>query len=218
MPFKSAIDGNYPGRKQEIRAGSYVTVGPSPRLDALTSFTVQVFAWPTTPLGGTQALLSKWAAASHSGFALIIDEQGCAALWIGDGRGARQWCPSARPMLPRRWYRLGAAYDADTKRMRVFQHPLAPVPGLQDGAEVERVVEVAPAGRGAPLLMAALGGAPGAAPTSFYNGKLDSPRLANRALDAAECAAIAGAIAPPLTDAIVANWDLFARHGHAERR
>jgi N,N-dimethylformamidase len=207
VEFNTAIDGTYQGRKQEIHAGSYVIVSSSPQLDALTSFTVQVFAWPTTPLNGKQALLSRWHMESQSGFALIIDEQGCTALQIGDGQGRTTFVSSKCPMLPRRWYRVGAAYDAATRTLRLFQEPLLQVPGIQDAAEVEQVADIDAKGNGAPLLMAALGAAKGGAPTCFYNGKLDSPRIAKRALSAADCAAIAGALPPALADAIVGSWD-----------
>ena len=46
-PVKTDIDGSYPGRKQEILAGSYVVVPESPHLADLGSFTVQAMIWPT---------------------------------------------------------------------------------------------------------------------------------------------------------------------------
>ena len=67
------VNGRYKGRKQKIYAGSYAIVPSSAPLETLESFTVQVMVWPSTPLKGVQALVSKWSARKKSGFALVID-------------------------------------------------------------------------------------------------------------------------------------------------
>ena len=51
----SPVSGKHPGRKQTIYAGSYVLVPDDPRLQ-VSSLTVQVFIFPTTPDKGIQAL------------------------------------------------------------------------------------------------------------------------------------------------------------------
>ena len=43
-PFKTDIDGSYPGRKQEILAGSFVVIPDSPLFASLGSFTVQAMS------------------------------------------------------------------------------------------------------------------------------------------------------------------------------
>ncbi len=134
----SAINGDYQGRKQHIHAGSYVTVPDSRALRGLESFTVQAFIWPTTPTKGKQALVSKWSAADKSGFALVIDETGSVALEIGDGGGAVARVSVGKELQLRRWYRVGAAYDAAAGVVRVFQIPLLAVPDIADGAATNR--------------------------------------------------------------------------------
>jgi N,N-dimethylformamidase len=208
--FASSIAGVYQGRRQNIAAGSYVSVPINQKLVNLISFTVQVFIWPTTPGQGRQALVGNWDGASASGFALIIDEQGGIALQIGDGKGGISVVATACRMLARRWYRVGAAYDAQTGMLRVFQHPLQPVPGIADGGVVERRIEGASAGNAAPLTMAPLTMAAMRERhglTGFYNGKLDSPRLAKAALSEPECAAISGDIPPELLSVMLGAWD-----------
>lgn len=207
MRFATAIDGVYQGRKQSIQAGSYVTVPRTRQLDELTSFTAQVFVWPTTPAKGKQALVAKWDGASASGFALIIDEQGAVALQMGDGRGGITIVSTERQMLARRWYRVGAAYDGVTGALRVFQHPLLPVPGIADAAIVGRTLLPAVAGNASPLLFAAMSGPESAKLTCFYNGKLDSPRLAKVSLGEDACAAISGEIPPNLAGVMLGIWD-----------
>src|SRR3569833_1031071 len=68
----ASFSGDYKGRKQHIHAGSCVKVPDSRPLRLLESFTVQTFVWPTTPLKGKQAVVSKWSNEDKSGFALII--------------------------------------------------------------------------------------------------------------------------------------------------
>ena len=204
--FATEITGLYQGRKQAIRAGSYVSVPGNGDLDELGSFTMQVFVWPTTPEKGRQGLVTKWDAAAGSGFALSIDAQGCVALELGDGKGGMTTVATERPMLARRWYRVGAVYDGETGAMRVFQSPLKPVPGIADGGVTECSATGAMAGNSAPLLFAAMGGEDGEA-SGFYNGKLDSPLLASAALGEDDCAEIAGEIPQDLQGVVLGCWD-----------
>ena len=206
----SGINGEYRGRKQYIHAGSYVTVPDARPLRTLESFTVQAFVWPTTPLKGKQALISKWSAEDKSGFAVIIDETGSVALELGDGKGAVERLSVGHELQLKRWYRVGAAYDAATGAMRVFQLPLIPVPDIADGGSIERVTGVRIAKNKSPLVFAAI-----AAPTQsgldfYYNGKLDGPRLISRALNATDCEALIDQVPQRLIFDIVGQWD-FSR-------
>ena len=83
---QTAANTSYPGRKQTIEAGSYVTIPDRPLLGQLNSFTFQVMLWPTTPDTGTQVIASKWRDRNKSGFAVIIQD-GNLALQLGDGKG-----------------------------------------------------------------------------------------------------------------------------------
>ena len=49
----SGIAGNYPGRRQEIAAGSYAVVPDCPALHGLTGFSLAAMIWPTTPARGS---------------------------------------------------------------------------------------------------------------------------------------------------------------------
>jgi N,N-dimethylformamidase len=191
VPVASAVTGTYQGRTQRIRAGSYVTIPSAGALQNLTSFTAQVFVWPTMPGQGKQALISTFDARLHKGWALVIGETGCVALEIGDGKGGVCVVSSHCPMLSRRWYRVGTAYDHDTATLRVFQHPLQPVPGIHDAAVTEQVLPFVAVANASPLYFATVAGAAGDELSHFFNGKLDSPRLANIAFSPADCAAMA---------------------------
>ena len=51
----SAIDGEYPGSSKPINSGSYVHVPSHPELEALASFTVTAWVFPTTPPPASRA-------------------------------------------------------------------------------------------------------------------------------------------------------------------
>jgi len=207
----SAINGKYPGRKQGILAGSYVEVANCEKLDKLDSFTVQAFIWPTTPTKGTQGLITRWSPETKCGFALLVDERGSVAVEIGDGK-TTTLLSVGKPLQVRRWYRVGASFDAARRRLRVFQVALEPVPGLEDYGLAEQQVESAIGDAGVSLLIAARSGrlANGAlGPVAHYNGKIDSPHLLDRMLDEAECQILASSVDPTMAS-LVAAWDFSA--------
>ena len=162
----TAANGMYPGRPQHITAGSYVEV---PSVPELASFAVEAYIWPTTPTKGTQGLITRWS--GSAGFALVVDHTGAVALETGDGEHVSQ-ISTGWPMQPRRWYRVGARFDAATGAVEVFQIPLVPVPGLDDATAVHAVLEHSPSSTAGPLYFAAFAG-----PSAVFNGKIDSPRV-----------------------------------------
>lgn len=202
----SQASGSYTGRKQVLQAGSYVEVPNTGPLRSLSSFTVQAFIWPTTPSKGKQALISKWSPGG-GGFALILDENGSIALEVEAGTGSVDRVTVGPPVQLRRWYRVGASFDAGNGTVRVFQYPLVPLSNITDGGTSERSLEVLPAINDADLLFAAMPGQPGTPLDCFYNGKIDSPRLAARALSETDCEAIVNGIPKRLECDIVGAWD-----------
>ena len=208
--LQSDINGDYQGRKQHIHAGSYVSVSDARPLRALDSFTVQAFIWPTTPLKGKQALISKWDAASNSGFALIIDETGSLAIDIG-GNGAIERVSVGAPLQLKRWYRVGAAYDAASGTVRIFQIPILAVPDIADGGTKEQRVGVRMGSNRAALLFAAMPGDKPSGLNFYYNGKIDGPVITSRALGEGDCEALIGQTPQRLAFDIVGRWDFSKR-------
>ena len=193
----SAINGHYPGRSKPIHSGSYVHVPAHPVLDSLTSFTVTAWIYPTTPASGLQGLITRWTNDPlHQGFALVIGPNGDLALHLADGRNPPVQVATGAPLTERVWTFVGASYHAPTGRVALIQQPLHPWPVAPDRALVTHDTSAANvrAPSGAPLLFAALTAGPPtrtgpiAAP---YNGKLDTPRLHNRALTTDELTALA---------------------------
>jgi N,N-dimethylformamidase len=210
---RTAASGAYRGRRQAIVAGSYAIVPHRRALERLASFTFQALIWPTTPGKGRQFICSKWDARHDAGFGVTLEADGALGVLIGDGRGRPAVVSSGVPMLARRWYFVGVAFDADSREVALHQEALVEYPRVQQSARVSAKVRAARAGANeAPLLFAAaLDGKAGARPTALYNGKIDSPRLADRALSRAEMGLLAtGATAPAIRDAVLGCWD-FSR-------
>ena len=211
---ETPVSKSYQGRHQEIHAGSYAVVPNNTVLDRLESFSVQAMIWPTTPAKGEQGLLGTWDETRKSGFALVVDENGSVALRLGDGSGTVDVVSSGKRLIERKWYFVGASYDAQSKRVCVYQEPLLAHAGVDDCGVVSEQVRGGFAPAESPLIMAGrlVSQATGKALVSgHYNGKLDSPRLANRALDRAEMEQLRREPFPDLVrDAVVAAWD-FSR-------
>ena len=209
----SAINGEYPGRSKPIHSGSYVHVPAHPALDALTSFTVAAWIFPTTPAAGLQGLVSRWPNdAAPRGFALVIGPNGDLGFHLADGQIPPVRTATGAPLHERVWTFVGASYHAASGRVVLIQQPLHHWPVATDRALTTHDttalnVTALPAG---PLLFAALSAGqpertgPIAAP---YNGKLDGPRLYDRALSADELTALAKPAAEQTADGQLATWD-----------
>ena len=206
----TAANGTYPGRRQDIQIGSFARVPAAPLFNTRDSFTLSAVVWPTTPGRGRQAILGTWSEANGgSGYGLTLAEDGSLEVRIGDGAGRTAMLTSGRPLQTRRWYQAAASFDADSGKLTLLQRPLADKTfHAHDTVAVETETTARPVAPDGPFLFAAWrnGGPFGIG--GFYNGKIDRPRLADRALGAAEIDALAGAGIPDhLTDAIVAAWD-----------
>jgi N,N-dimethylformamidase len=213
--IETPLSGEYPGRKQVIYSGSYVTVPDRPLLRFVESFSLQAMIWPTTPGKGVQGVLTRWSASNNAGYGLFIDENGCIALWLGNGTGQTEKVSTGKPLLTRCWYFVGASFDALTGMVHVYQEPIVTatngrfsVPSPLATAAVERSTQVQlTANNDVPLIMAGyvervesgrsiIGG--------LYNGKIDRPRVANRALSRERMAFL---IDNPSAEDLVGAWD-----------
>ena len=209
----SAIDGHYPGRPKPIHSGSYVHIPAHPVLDALTSFTVTAWLYPTTPANGLQGLITRWTdAPSPHGFALVIGPNGDLTLHLADGQNPPVHAATGAPLTERVWTFVGASYHAPTGRVVLIQQPLRRWPVAPDQALVthDTIAANIRGPSGAPLRFAALSAGPPertgpiAAP---YNGKLDSPNLYNRALTPDDLTTLANPNANPSVADPLAAWD-----------
>jgi N,N-dimethylformamidase len=213
---KTAANGSYKSRKQVIHAGSFVEIGASDMLDGLESFTMQAFIWPTTPEKGTQAIISKWRDSDKAGAALIITKaNGSAALCIGDGKGGIQVIHTGKPLVAKEWYFVAASYDAKSKTVTVVQEPLHGYETRSDRGTVRSKATIGKIpNHDCPLIMGAYFEKIDKGRTvcgGHYNGKIDSPRVANRALSAMEMQALrTWPVDTELGNAVIGAWDFSA--------
>jgi len=212
QPIANAANGDYPGRRQTIEVGSSVVVPPSPHFDALRSFSLQAFVWPTLPGRGRQTILSLWSEPGRTGLALAMDDDGGLALRLGDGTH-EEIVRVGAPMIGREWYFVAASFDADSRRVELYQEPLARRARDGSAALKQATVSLTPKmPQGASFLMAAHGAGQPDSPlmAGHFNGKIEAPRLASRALTRAEMEALKQGVPAALDGSTVGAWD-FAR-------
>lgn len=189
--LETSVTGEYSGRLQPIRPGSYVIAAGGPQLRLTGSFGVQARIYPTTPAKGVQGLVTRWSG-SH-GWGLFLGEDGSLELRLGGGDCHVVRISSEMPLHSHSWYLVAGSYNEETRAAtlclngQVLTSSSAPPPS-DPGDEV-------------PLLMGAHWTEAGH-PDGYFNGKIGSPRLYGRALEPGETDA-----GP--TDS-VAYWDFAA--------
>ena len=203
---ETEVNGDYPARYQWTQVGSFIEL-PRPERFALESFTLQAFVWPTTPDKAEQTIMGTFDGSSTAGYALVI-ENGQAALRMGDGSNAVTLA-SGTAMDSRHWYFVAASFDAGTGAMAVVQEPLVHYAGDRGKARNDMSTDVRSAAGGRFLIAAhndRREGEPIA--TGFFNGKVDSPRIASRALSRPEMERLKASRVPDdLKSVTLAAWD-----------
>ena len=207
------IEGEHEGTPQPIDAGSYAIVERPEAFGALERFTLQAFIQPTRvpvrPQARRQVIMGTWAEDRGAGFALMLDEAGALAFLVGPALVS-----TGVPLSARRWYHVAAAVDLAAGTVMLRQTPLADhTPSFEQPVAVTAAVRAAASPGGDFFLGAAHRTIEGGRrrTTWHFNGKIDRPTLARRALSPAELVAAATApstaIAPE--DAI-GLWDFAA--------
>ena len=201
---------------QPIRAGSYAVVPPSEQIDALQSFTTQAYVWPTLPGDRPQALLGTWSEETQTGFGLSLDAAGRLELRLGAGADRVSVLHTDTPLATRQWYLVAGSYDSETGIARLLQIPHA-THGFHpfSTTRCEGAAGGFSAGPGPILIGAWHAGSDTTrdelAAAGYFDGKIERPRIANRALSDDEIEALATQQPPgSLGEGVVAAWD-FSR-------
>ena len=214
--IRTPASGTYKGRKQVIHAGSFVKVENAAAINQLQSFTLQAMIWPTIPAKGRQTVISNWSHSKQCGAQLIIEaDNGGVGLCLGAGKGKIQTVATGKPLLVHEWYFVAASFDAKTKTIRLIQEPLHTHVGCGDQARQKHLAKFAklpmhsdPVTLGAQFVRHDKGRS---VCQHHYNGKIDSPRIASRALDLGEMEALKrNAVPNDLVRDVVAAWDFSA--------
>lgn len=212
VEIPSAADGTYRAREQICNAGSCVVVPASERFDALSSFSVQLHIWPTTPSKGEQALLSLWDEEARRGFRLIIDEKGALAAVCAGGASQVAHVSTKVPLTERKWHLVAATFDAATGTLSITQEPYSRTGAGERPITAHVVVPfefALPEGVALTIAARMTGGASDAPlTTDHYNGKIEKPRLLRGRASRLDMEKFRGETLPQdVADQCVGFWD-----------
>lgn len=173
--------GDYPARTQVIRPGAAVIVPDDAGVLALRDAgDVRVFAQPTLPGAGEQALVSRWDEATRCGWWVGLVDGGRLALRLGDGDTVHQTV-CAEPLHAWVWYAItaswadGAAHVRAEPTLTSTNSIWSPAVGLAAATAGEGTGSAAPVD--APAVLGAAWDSRTDGPVGHYNGKLDSPSV-----------------------------------------
>jgi len=240
-PVAAKFAGTYDGKEQSLNLGSYVHVENVKALDTLQSFTVGAWIFPsfdpsayeppdlenpdpfypptlniaTLILDAGQTIVSRYDAASQTGWALRIDPDFHLEFVAGNRSGELRRVRLSEPLRSWDWVHVAASYNAASGEVTVYLREMPYAPGdrltARNLSATGSIGEVQQTG---PLRIAAARGGPGAdaakleKPAAVFTGRIQDVRIAKRALDAAELDALAAEVVPrQLAKAVVADWD-----------
>ena len=185
------------------------------RLHATQGLTLHAFVQPTMPGKGPQGVLARWSADTGSGYALMIDDSGRLSFVVGDGAGNRATITADKPLLGSVWYSVAATWDLEGREMTLAQRPvvnsvnslIGPVVPLDGGGSVAAGADVSPVDADVPFVIAGwIEAAERTVVGGHFNGKIDGPKVYNRALAEDELAALARGEEPDVSG-LLARWD-----------
>jgi N,N-dimethylformamidase len=216
-PVVAPCNGSHTGRYQPIPIGSLAVVPPHAALAFAGSFSIAAYVFPTTPAKGRQAILGTWSEATETGYGLEIGADGALALRIGAGPGRVTCTSSGVGLSPRRWYLAAAAFDAETRKVTLWQEPLT-----THDFHPERLVALIsaaptpPSATLGPLTFGAWNAGNANGPSAWgglgftchFNGRIDRPRLAQGALDRGGIERLTAS--PSSAEQVIGAWD-FSR-------
>lgn len=205
----ASCNGTIAVAEQTTQVGSFMSIDGSEHFDPGAGFTAHAFIWPTTPGQGRQGILTRWD--GSKGAALVINEDGCLAIVLGDGTGTSMLAAPV-PLASHTWYFVSASYDPASGELTLSQEAVINAYNSRLSAIVPREdtwtgvgsVALTPAAPDVPLLLA--GFHDNGSVAGLYNGKIDRSGIHERVLNSAELAAIRDGGAPP-TSGLLSYWD-----------
>ena len=211
----TALDGRHPGRPQRVDAGSYMVVEAAPPLLG-GPFTFLAKIWPTLPLGGERTILAQWDAIEQRGFRIGIAPDGSLALVVGCEPGASRTLTSGKAMQPRQWYAIAVSFDPASGGAALSQQPLQRYAHVDDGANADFRVALAPPALATPIFLAGCP-EPGGRVGLHFDGKIEAPMVLAGVHPASSHDQFNQNPLPlELANAVIARWD-FSREMESER-
>lgn len=211
----TALDGRHPGRPQRVDAGSYMVVEAAPPLLG-GPFTFLAKIWPTLPMGGERTILAQWDAIEQRGFRIGIAPDGSLALVVGCEPGASRTLTSGKAMQPRQWYAIAVSFDPASGGAALSQQPLQRYAHVDDGANADFRVALAPPALATPIFLAGCP-EPGGRVGLHFDGKIEAPMVLAGVHPASSHDQFNQNPLPlELANAVIARWD-FSREMESER-
>jgi N,N-dimethylformamidase len=168
-PLETEVDGEYRGREQPYRLGSYAVVDDAGKLRPEGSFSIEAWIFPTAPGPAPQGIATRWSETDERGYGLFLEPAGDVSFRVGSSSVSTR-----APLRPFTWYSVEASYDADSGRAKVLQSPLVVWPLDRTAATAEAPVPRLQHADG-PFVLAGHVGPDG--PIGRFNGKLEGVRV-----------------------------------------
>ena len=177
------FNGEYPAVTQDTHMGSYAVAPDHYTTRGTRGLYLQVFVYPTTPLGSLQGLITKMGDTGY-GYGLFINEKGSLEFQIAGAKAVASF-RSSYVMEPSVWYRVAVSFDPEyeeivlhTERVRGAFNSRLGVDVLPQSRPTRiRSSACLSADNDAPILLAAcnrLGHI-----SDHFNGKLDRPIISS---------------------------------------
>jgi len=202
------VNKRWQGRRQETHVGSHIEIPSHRMLTGLRSFTTQLWIKPSVPLlGHDQGAISTGSA----GFTIGVDAHGRPFAEVGNA-SCRERVTGTHALRAGTWYFLAASYDTASRRISLMAKG-APRWPLEDSSQsVDRILapEVE-SGGGEGLLIAAVAQhrtpIGRTATTGHWNGRIERPRLYDRALSRTDLERLESGTDAKKIDGLVGEWD-----------
>lgn len=189
VALDNPVNGTYPARDQRTQIGGYIEV-PDLRgeLAGTGGIGIHAFISSMIPQRGRQGIMSRWSEADAIGWALVVDESGCLAFQIGDGKDATSLVKSDRPLFPDTFYSVTASFDPQSRELTLSQTAVVnstnsrfgKVVNIDSDTVVTARASSTPGIADVPVIVAGIAESGGRERTwvvNSFNGKVDSPSI-----------------------------------------
>jgi N,N-dimethylformamidase len=174
----STLAGEYPGKPQPIRPGSYAHGSFREPLDTSAGITALMWIYPTTPVDAPQTLMAVMSRGVP--WLRLHLVEGRVRAQVGGEGGATL---TAEVVLqPRRWYRIAISHDVAADAATLYVHSTRPNPRRYIARSEVRVA-TSPTVDGLTLAARPISEA---RHNEHYNGKIGAPSIYSRVLSPSE--------------------------------
>jgi N,N-dimethylformamidase beta subunit-like protein/concanavalin A-like lectin/glucanase superfamily protein len=212
--INTPVNKQYAGRKQTAYSGSYIQVEHHPALTDVSGLTLAAWIYPTMTKGekgGWQGIISKWSK-GNAGYNMNLTQSRGLSFTMGDGNGHAETL-LGKPMHSHQWYFVAVTWEPGENRVTLYQKSLVErPPDFSDEIATDDVFRMRQMGVSQSPLLIGAGYPETVSPDRVvgrhtFNGKIDRPRVFNRALTAAEIEELRKGSETVAADALVGAWD-----------